>query len=117
MLLKNNVPRLITINAEPMKNGKRGKAYQIKPGNHPAVDVPDEVCKGNKFVESLIKDKSLLVITESAEVEETEPTDDGDERDLLLAEAMDLDLTIKDSWAISTLKRKIAEARKAAEAE
>ena len=113
MLLKNKATRLITINGA-MKNSMRSKAYQIKPGKNPAVEVPDELCK-NKFVEGLIEDGSLEVMGQPATVEEVEPTDD--ERDLLLAEAMDLDLDVKDSWATSTLKRKVTEARKAAEAE
>ncbi len=103
MLLKNNVPRLITINAEPMKDGKRGKAYQIKPGNHPAVDVPDEVCKGNKFVESLIKDESLLVITEPDEVIEVEETETCEYDDMtkseLKAYVESLGIDVKSTWS------------------
>lgn len=64
MLLKNNAARLVTING-PMENGKRSVAYQIKPGENPAVEVPDELCK-NKFVESLIKDGTLTVLTATA---------------------------------------------------
>ena len=103
MLLKNQVPRLITINAETLPNGKRGKAYQIKPGNNPAVEVPDAVCKGNKFVELLIKDGSLKVVTKAASVEvpdeevEPGPYDDMDKSELKdYAETLGID--VKKSW-------------------
>jgi hypothetical protein len=52
MLLKNNVARLITIN----HNGKR---YDVKPGENPSVDVPDEACK-TAFVQNLINTGQLL---------------------------------------------------------
>ena len=106
MLLKNQVPRLITINAGTLPNGKRGKAYQIKPGDNPAVEVPDAVCKGNKFIELLIKDGSLKVVTKSVEVpdEETEP---GPYDDMSKAELKDyaetLGIDVKSSWGRSKL--------------
>lgn len=61
MLLKNKAPRLITINGK-FENGERVKAYQIKPGDNPAVEVPDDLCD-NAFVKSLIADGSLIVLS------------------------------------------------------
>ncbi len=96
MLLKNIDKRLITINATKMKDGKRGKAYQIKPGNNPAVSVPDDVCKGNKFIDILIKSGSLQVI---AEVEQTTNEYDDMSKDDVKAVAESLDIEVKSSWS------------------
>ena len=63
MLLKNNAARLITINGK-FENGARVASYKISPGNNPAVEVPDELCK-NKFVESLIESGDLIEVKAS----------------------------------------------------
>ena len=60
MLLKNNAARLITINGK-FENGTRVSSYKISPGNNPAVEVPDELCK-NKFVGSLIESGNLIEV-------------------------------------------------------
>lgn len=71
MLLKNQKARLVTINGR-FENGQRVEKYQIKPGNNPAVEVPDKLCK-TAFVQSLIKDGTLLVMSGAADSEQ-----DGD---------------------------------------
>ncbi len=59
MLLRNAKARLVTINGK-FENGVRAEKYQIKPGENPAVEVPDALCK-TKFVQSLIEDGTLVV--------------------------------------------------------
>lgn len=105
MLLKNKATRLITINGA-MKNSMRGEAYQIKPGNNPAVEVPDELCEGNKFVEALIKDGSLVVMDKPATVETSDETtseyDDMTKSDLKeYAESLGID--VKSAWSKSEI--------------
>lgn len=62
MLLRNTAARLITINGA-FSNGVRVEEYQIKPGNNPAVEVPDNLCDSD-FVRALIADGSLQVIAQ-----------------------------------------------------
>lgn len=68
MLLKNAKARLITINGK-FENGVRREAYQIKPGNNPAVEVPDNLCNSS-FVKSLIADGSLVVLSATSDAVE-----------------------------------------------
>lgn len=67
MLLKNVSRRLITVNMPvTRKDKKTGKdvtkmeGVKILPGENPAVEIPDDICK-NAFVKALIKDGSLTV--------------------------------------------------------
>jgi hypothetical protein len=60
MLLRNVKARLVTINGK-FENGVRSEKYQIKPGDNPAVSVPDALCK-TQFVQSLIEDGTLVVV-------------------------------------------------------
>ena len=98
MLLKNNAARLITINGK-FENGERSESYQIKPGNNPAVEVPNELCD-NAFVKGLITDGSLLVVGESKT--ETEPSvyDDMSKADIVaLCEAQEIEVGSRDTKA------------------
>lgn len=99
MLLKNIAKRLITINGA-MSNNVRKVAYQIKPGNNPAVEVPDELCR-NKFVKGLIDEGSLEVVNQPAapvEVETTSEYDDMTKGDLKeYAESLGID--VKSAWS------------------
>ena len=103
MLLKNNAARLVTINGE-FKEGKRLKAYQIKPGNNPSVEVPNALCD-NKFVKALVADGTLLVVSDvdaiaptvEAEVE-TSSYDEMNKADLIaLAESVGIEVLSKDT--------------------
>jgi len=69
--LKNMDKRLITIN-------HGGKRYDIKCGNNPAVEVPDEACKSD-FVKHLIE-TGKLVSTGATTTTATDPsiTEGGD---------------------------------------
>lgn len=98
MLLKNQVARLITINGE-FENGQRVKAYQIKPGNNPAVEVPNELCE-NAFVKALIADGSLLVLSEDDASVSAAPSEyDGMSKSDLVAlcEAQDIEVVARDT--------------------
>ena len=99
MLLKNNGKRLITINGK-FENGQRLTAYQIKPGNNPAVEVPDELCD-NSFVKSLIKDGSLAATATTVEaVVSTSVYDDMTKADLAaMCEAQDIEVGSRDTKA------------------
>lgn len=98
MILKNNAKRLITINGAMVKN-QRPTAYQIKPGDNPEVDVPDELCD-NAFVKALLADGSLIKVGESEVVEtDAEPSqyDEMNKTDLTsLAETMGIE--VKSAW-------------------
>jgi len=103
MILKNNAKRLITINGA-LVEGQRVTSYQIRPGNNPSVDVPDELCD-NEFVKALLDDGSLIKVGESAkpvvETTETETTGDYDamnKTDLTaFAEAQGIE--VKSAWS------------------
>lgn len=56
MLLKNEAARIITINYQL---GDTVTSYDIYPGEHPAVEVPDEVAELD-FVKALIANRSLV---------------------------------------------------------
>lgn len=102
MILKNNVARLITINGA-MVNNQRTKSFQVRPGNNPAVDVPDELCN-NKFVKGMIDNGSLIKVGESAEVESEYAT--MSKSDLLsLCESLEIETTSRDT--VKTLSGKL----------
>lgn len=65
MFLKNNQARLITINGklEEMKDGSyvRNVKFQLKPGNNPAVEVPDELCK-TEYVKALLASGAVVQV-------------------------------------------------------
>ncbi len=102
MLLKNKSARLITVNGT-MVNNMRSKVYKISPGDNPSVEIPDEVCKGNKFIQGLIKDGSLERVSAEITVEdgaEREPSqyDDMNKADVkTYAETLEID--VKSSWS------------------
>ena len=92
----------------PAEEGeKKGKTIQIKPGDNPAVEVPQEACE-SVFVQNLLKEGMLR--EEAAAVSSLIVSED--ELDLLRMEAESLGIEVKDSWAMSTLKKKIAAAKK-----
>lgn len=101
MLLKNNKARLVTINGA-FANGQRVEKYQIKPGNNPAVDVPDKLCQ-SKFVQDLIADGTLVVVGES----EPEPSiyDGMAKKDLAtLCESREIEVVERDTAKTLTAK-------------
>lgn len=65
MFLKNNQARLITINGklDKMEDGSyvRSVKYQLKPGNNPAVEVPDELCK-TEYVKALLASGAVVQV-------------------------------------------------------
>jgi hypothetical protein len=69
MLLKNTDRRLITINRPD------GKPIQLLPGDNPAVEVPDELCKSH-FVKTLIKSGALSVQLPDEDEDEDEDAND-----------------------------------------
>jgi hypothetical protein len=79
MLLKNTKARLITING-PYENGARTKKYQIKPGENPAVEVPDKLCK-SPFVKALIDDGTLVEVTKKQVEQENQKAENSDKKD------------------------------------
>lgn len=112
MLLKNNKARLITING-PMRGDRRQVSYQIKPGNNPAVEVPDELCK-TAFVKSLVADESLIVMSATPVVaDEPEPSayDAMSKADLVaLCEAQDIEVGARDTKADLIVKLEASDA-------
>lgn len=100
MLLKNNAARLVTINGD-FVNGQRTKSHQIKPGNNPSVEVPDELCD-NAFVKALIADGTLTALTEA------KPSlyDGMVKADLIaMCESREIDVTQRDT--VKTLTEKL----------
>ena len=101
MILKNNAKRLITINGGLIE-GQRTTAFQIRPGNNPAVDVPDELCD-NAFVKALLDDGLLIKVSESAKTIEadsggTSQYDSMNKTDLTaFAEAQGIE--VKSAWS------------------
>ena len=95
MLLKNTAARLITVNSKD-----RG-AFQIKPGDNPSVEVPNDLWD-NAFVQSLIADGSLRV---ECEDDASAPVDDVaseyeqmSKADLIaLCEAQDIEVGSRDT--------------------
>jgi hypothetical protein len=100
MLLRNNASRLITINA-PMTEGGYTTYYDIKPGENPAVEVPDELCKSD-FVKALLKSRDLTI--------ESAPTTDSDDLEALRDEAMLLGIKVDKKWDAAKLQSEIDKA-------
>ena len=61
MFLKNNAKRLITVNGKLDSKGQRSVKYQLKPGNNPAVEVPDELCK-SAYVKALLESGAIVQV-------------------------------------------------------
>lgn len=61
MFLKNNAKRLITVNGKLDSKGQRSVKYQLKPGNNPAVEVPDELCK-TEYVKALLASGAVVQV-------------------------------------------------------
>lgn len=102
MLLKNNVARLITINAAD------GTSYAILPGDNPAVDVPDELCQGD-FVKHLLKSRQL-VKDDGASDDESDDDQGGTELDELRSQADLLGIKYADNWGAKRLRTAIDKA-------
>lgn len=106
MLLRNNSKRLITINGTlDTANGRYPKAYQIKPGNNPAVEVPDDLCESS-FVSGLIASGDLIALSQAVaaptESEHTDELDTMTKADLTaLAESMGVE--VADRWTKAQL--------------
>lgn len=103
-LFSNTTKRLITINTG-------SAAIQVKPGNNPSVELSDAVLK-IPFVQHLIKSGALLEVA-PRKIDVTPVTDDtgdtdDDELAQLQAEALSIGMEFKDTWALSTLKAKLA---------
>ena len=108
MLLRNNAARLVTINGA-FELGQRTEAYQVKPGDNPAVEVPDELCE-NAFVKALIKDGTLTALTEAKPVidVEAEPSfyDGMNKADLIsLCDSREIETSSRDT--VKTLTGKL----------
>ena len=105
MLLKNIAARLITINS------KEHGALQIKPGDNPAVEVPNATCD-NAFVQALIADGSLRVDCEDDANAVASAYDLMSKADLIaLCEAQDIEVGSRDT--AKTLAAKLEEANAA----
>lgn len=61
MFLKNNAKRLITVNGKLDSKGQRSVKFQLKPGNNPAVEVPDELCK-TEYVKALLESGAIVQV-------------------------------------------------------
>lgn len=61
MFLKNNAKRLVTVNGKLDSKGQRSVKYQLKPGNNPAVEVPDELCK-TEYVKALLASGAVVQV-------------------------------------------------------
>lgn len=107
MQLRNMSARLVTINVP------NGDSIQIKPGDNPAVDVPEEALE-LPFVKHLLDARVLVQeVPRYADVDEDGDVDEDDEElAQLQAEALSLGMDFKESWKASTLKRKISEFKK-----
>lgn len=99
MLLRNLSARLITINA-PMGNEGYDTFYDILPGNNPAVEVPDALCK-SAWVQNLIDIGELVSLAAPA------PGDDAEELETLRDEAMLHGITVDPSWTVAQLRTAI----------
>lgn len=110
MYLRNMSARLVTINLSS------GAAIQIKPGDNPAVEVPDEALKLD-FVKHLRRERILVEeIPRGVDLDDDGDVDEDDEElAQLQAEALSLGMEFKETWAASTLKRKISEFKRDAE--
>lgn len=106
-LVRNTTSRLITINL-----GDDDKtSIQVKPGDNPSVNLPDEAMK-IPFVKHLVKSGALLEVAPRAVDVADIDEDEDDELAQLQAEALTLGMDFKESWVASTLKGKIAKFKK-----
>ena len=114
MLLKNQKARLVTINGR-FENGQRVEKYQIKPGRNPAVEVPDALCK-TPFVQNLIKDGTLLVMSAAEHDDDEKPKyDTMSLNDLkVLCENRDIEIIKQDTVKTLTAKLVAKDAEEAA---
>lgn len=95
MWLRNNSRRLITVNG-PMGSTGYNEYYDIKPGENPAVNVPDHLCESH-FVQHLIKIRDLSV--------EAAPA--GDDLESLRDEAMLLGINVVKTWKADRIRAEI----------
>ena len=104
MLLKNNSARLVTVNHD-------GEAFQILPGNNPAVSLPIEACQSD-FVQCLVANGELTATAEDkdADVESTdvEIADMTKSQLLALCEQQEIETNSRDT--VATLITKLEEA-------
>lgn len=101
MLLRNNSKRLITINA-PMTEGGYTTFFDIKPGENPAVEVPDEFCKSD-FVKALLNSGDLTRLTPAE-------SDSDDDLESLRNEALLLGIDVKKTWNADKVRAEIDKA-------
>lgn len=101
MLLRNNACRLITVNGSMGADGYT-EFYDIKPGENPAVEVPDALC-GSDFVKNLINIGELIVLQSEASPVDT---------DALRDEAMLLGIKVDNKWDAARIQAEIDKANK-----
>jgi hypothetical protein len=101
MLLRNNSARLITINA-PMGETGYDTFYDVKPGDNPAVEVPDELCESD-FVQNLLKTRDLTV-------EYVQPATGDDDLESLRNEALLLGIDVDKKWKAPRIRAEIDKA-------
>lgn len=106
MFLKNEAARLITINH--LVDGVE-KSYPILPGENPAVEVPDAVAKID-FVKALLKNGDLRRVG-ADELEADDSEEDGDDIEVLRAEAEALDIKVDKRWKADRLREEISKAQ------
>lgn len=99
MLLRNNACRLITVNGSMGADGYT-EFYDIKPGENPAVEVPDALCKSD-FVKNLINIGELIVLQSEAAPVDT---------DALRDEAMLLGIKVDKKWDAARIQAEIDKA-------
>lgn len=99
MLLKNNAKRLITVNG-PLTDGGYPEHYDIKPGENPAVEVPDALCTSD-FVKNLMRIGELTQV--SAPITPTA----SDDLEALRDEAMLLGIRVDKKWDAAKLQSEI----------
>lgn len=102
MWLRNNAKRLITING-PMGSTGYDEFYDIKPGENPAVNVPDNLCDSD-FVQNLIAIGELIEVAAPAGAE------DGDELSALRDEALLLGIKVVKTWKADRIRAEIDKA-------
>ena len=105
MLLKNNAKCLITVNG-PITDDGYPEFYHILPGENPAVDVPDDLCKSD-FVKHMIATGQLLNLGESPK--EIEAGDDGEVEELR-EQCKLLGINVDKRWGVERLKAEIDKA-------
>jgi len=99
MLLRNNAKRLITVNG-PMTEAGYSEYYDIKPGENPAVDVPDHLCQSD-FVQHLLSTRDLTI--------EAAPAAD-DDLEALRNEALLLGIDVDKKWKAPRIRAEIDKA-------